>query len=516
MRPTFLGFEAAKTGVFVSQKALDIVGHNLSNAKTPGYTRQRIDQVSVTVGDCPTRLKIDQTWLAGMGTDAKGVAQLRDERLDTAFRQEYMNTGYYSKRADMLTDIETILQEYDVGNDGDNVNQVGNGYGLSKAIKDMYTALEDFSMDASSEADANVFANSVLNVTHLLNEFSLKLDKSSTQYKDELQVIVNDVNSMFEELADLNRSIQRAILTNGYDDPYGPNELFDQRNLILDKLAEYGSLHSEEHDDGTITVTFNGHTCVDEFEFDKINYQENSNNTVQLNWKSNGERADNETGTLKAVTEILNGRGLGATSSTESTANGFLYYQDKLDAFAVQLTTVLNSTIPDEVDESGEIISYKKLVGAAVDNEDGYSVFPDLLTTAENITITDELSNDSGYLIDKDNSTDNTRLLELINKLTKDEYEFYNGGDSFTGTFQEFVADYAGILGSDINFASGRYEASMKTVNEILDNRDSISGVSESEETVNMMTYNRAFQAAARMMTVMDGLLDVIINRMAV
>ena len=46
--------------------------------------------------------------------------------------------------------------------------------------------------------------------------------------------------------------------------------------------------------------------------------------------------------------------------------------------------------------------------------------------------------------------------------------------------------------------------------------RDRISGVSESEETVNMMTYNRAFQAAARMMTVMDGLLDVVINQMAI
>ena len=46
MRPTFLGFEAAKTGVFASQKALDIVGHNLSNINTEGYTRQRVDQVA--------------------------------------------------------------------------------------------------------------------------------------------------------------------------------------------------------------------------------------------------------------------------------------------------------------------------------------------------------------------------------------------------------------------------------------------------------------------------------------
>ena len=52
-------------------------------------------------------------------------------------------------------------------------------------------------------------------------------------------------------------------------------------------------------------------------------------------------------------------------------------------------------------------------------------------------------------------------------------------------------------------------------LNEIQDNRDSVAGVSEHEETVSMMTYQRSYQAAARMMTVMDGLLDVIINKTA-
>ena len=93
---------------------------------------------------------------------------------------------------------------------------------------------------------------------------------------------------------------------------------------------------------------------------------------------------------------------------------------------------------------------------------------------------------------------------------------FESASDKFTGTFQEFVADYTGTLGSDNSYAEGRYKSSLSMINEIQNSRDEISGVSESEETVNMMTYNRAFQAAARMMTVMDGLLDVVINQMAI
>lgn len=510
MRPTFLGFEAAKTGVFASQKALDIVGHNLSNMHTEGYTRQRVDQVSQYIDGSKQRLKPNLVDLAGMGTYIEGVEQLRDKRLDNAYRTESANAGYYNQQNTMLSDIQNILNELEVGEEG-------NGYGLSFAIKDMFAALEDFAYNASSEADANVFANSVLNVTQTLNRTYANLEKSASQYKQDLQIDVDKVNSMFKDLAELNKSIRSSMCTNQYTEQFGPNELKDQRNLILDKLSEYGVLRVEDKTDGTITVEFNGHKCVWDTECDAINYQENSNSTVQLNWKSTGENAAKNPGSFKSAVEILNGRGIMATAKTESTANGFLYYKDKLDAFAVQLADVLNNTIPDKIDEdTGEVLSYKKLVGETIETSSGYDVESDRLVSAAKINITNELATDSSYLIDKKNSVNNTYILELVNKLTKDNHSFSSTSDNFNGTFQEFVADYTGTLGSELQYAEGRYENSFAIISEIQDSRDQISGVSEAEETTNMMTYNRAYQAAARMMTIMDGLLDVIINRTAV
>ena len=70
--------------------------------------------------------------------------------------------------------------------------------------------------------------------------------------------------------------------------------------------------------------------------------------------------------------------------------------------------------------------------------------------------------------------------------------------------------------GSDISYINENYEAAVTVGNNISEMRDSVTGVSETEETANMLMYNRAFQAASRMMTVMDDLLDVIINQMAV
>lgn len=508
-RPTFLGFEASKTGIFASQKALDIVGNNITNIKTEGYTRQRVDQTSQSVAGYYSRLKPDIVSLAGMGTYVNGVAQLRDERLDTAYRNEASNSGFYDMQSKMFTEMESIMQELEVGEDG-------NGYGLSYAVKSMYTALEDFSYNAYSETDANVFANAVLNVTQTLNRLANGLTDSANQFKEEINIKAGEASDIMADIARLNDSIRRAMNTCNYNTNFGPNELKDQRNLLIDKLSEFGNVHVEEQADGTVTVQFNGHKCVWDTEYDTINYQENSDGTVQLNWKSDGTNAAKDYGMFKAATDIINGRGVGVQKSTESTTNGFLYYQDKLNSFAQVLTDVLNNSFPETYDANGNPLTYKKLVGGTVETNTGYNVYPDILVTAKNINITSDLSTDSSYLLDDNKSADNTHILHLLEKLTTEKHEFSSASDNFTGTFQEFIADYAGTLGSDNKYVQGRYETSQTMINEIQDNRDEVSGVSEHEETVNMMTYNRAFQAAARMLSTMDGLLDVIINRTAV
>lgn len=510
MRSTFAGFDASKSALFATQKALDIVGNNLSNISTEGYTRQRADQVSVTLAGYQTRYKESQVNAAGMGTEVKGIAQLRDERLDTAFRKEFAQTGYFSQSSSMLGEIEGALQELDVGKDG-------NGYGLSYHIKSMYTALENLSNNAGSATDANVFASSVSQIATLLNESAKTLTDTANQYKSELQTNVTDVNSMLQEVANLNKSIRNCLVGAGYTEQYGPNELKDHRNLLLDQLSAYGGLTVEDQPDGTVTVSMNGHTCVKGTEHDQVNYQENTNGTVQLNWKSDGEDAASGVGSFKATTDILNGRGLNALSNTESNACGFLFYQDKLDTFAQTLTDVLNNTIPASFDQNGKVTAYRKLVGESLPDDEGkYQVFSDMRVTADNIAVTDALFSDPSYVVYDKESTDNSYVLQLIDKLANQEHNFASGTENFHGTFQQFVADYTGTLGGDVSYAQNRYEASYSIVSETLENRDSVSGVNETEETVSMMMYNKAFQAAARMMTTMDDMLDVIINRMAV
>ncbi|MBO5383748.1 MAG: flagellar hook-associated protein FlgK [Ruminococcus sp.] len=508
MRPTFLGFEASKTALFASQKALDITGNNLANISSKGYTRQRVDQVSAKYHTYATKGYMGvRTALAGEGTSILGIGQTRDKQLDTALRQQCSDIGEFQQRGDILSGIEEALQEFDIGEDG-------NGYGIRDAISTLYNSLQDFSIDTSSATYAAVVVDAFDNLAATLNEKFVNLEEVGEKYKVDLQTYNSVVNNGLAKIAAINKDIRESMVSNQYTEQYGPNELLDERNLLIDEISTYGEVGVKYNSDGTVDVTIGGHKAVDGEIADSIVYRENSDGTVNLTWKSAGQAAVPGRGILSATVDLLNGRGPKIQNSNETLAKGIPYYKDKLNTLATYLSDMCNNTIPEDVDASGNILSYKKLFGADMRQEDGSGdVYTDMYITAENIAISNELNEDSNYLLfDNGGNTDNTYILNLVAKLSSTQIDF---GD-FKGTFEDFISDYTTGLGNDVSYAYERYDSAVLVGNNLSNYRDSVMGVSETEETTNMLAYNRAFQAASRMMTVMDELLDVIINRMAV
>ncbi|MFT3951780.1 MAG: flagellar basal body protein [Oscillospiraceae bacterium] len=432
MRPTFLGFEASKSALFTSQKALDITGNNLSNMSTEGYTRQRVDQVSVSYSNYASKNYLGtRVALAGLGTDTVGVSQTRDKQLDSAFRSEFAQTSGYSQEKTMLSDVESILQEMDIGTNG-------NGYGLRYAIENLYTSLQDFSLDTSSVTNASVVSSAFDTFASSLRQMSGSLDAKSEEYKSDLQIDTDGLNEKLQTISHLNKSIREAMVVNQYTEEYGPNELLDQRNLLLDQLAAYGELRVTYNENGTVDVAMNGHNCVSGETCDKLEYSDNTDSTISLRWVSDGKDADTGNGIIKVSADIINGRGQNVQSSTESTTRGILYYKDKLNTLAAKMTEIVNNTVPDQVDASGNITSYKAFFGAQTLNADGTtSIYPDLLVTADNIAVTKELSDDPMYILASDGSADNAPILSMVAKLSSQEYSF---GD-FSGTVEDFISD---------------------------------------------------------------------------
>jgi flagellar hook-associated protein 1 FlgK len=177
-----MGFEASKSAIFASQKALDVVGQNLANMSTEGYTRQRADQVSVSNEEYRSRISGSAYNHLGMGTSVEGISQVRDDRMDTAFRNSYSDTSYYRKEHDMLNEIETIMSEIDAGVDG-------NGYGLGYGIKEMYLALTALQEDVSLDANSTIFADSVKNICSILNRTSAELTEAKASYVNDFKYV---------------------------------------------------------------------------------------------------------------------------------------------------------------------------------------------------------------------------------------------------------------------------------------------------------------------------------------
>ena len=343
IRPTFMGFDIAKRGIMAAQKGLDISGQNLVNWDSDGYTRQRLEQVAVAPNVSATRYSYNRAGLAGQGVEINGISQTRDKFLDKRFREENAETGYYDKVNNLLGDIESTIDELKVNGDS----------GIRYSLKEMMDSLSTFSKDAYSETYANIVMNTFKNMAQTLQQLSMKLDNVASQQKFDLSVSVQDFNQLVQKLAAVNKSIGDDVGAS-LNPHFGPNELLDERNLLLDELSKYGEIEVRTNSDSTVTVTMNGHTVVDRAKYDQLEMFPDPNSElmhdstvpVEVRWVSTNQQAEFKNGIIKGFTDFINGAGP-APGEGQTSKRGIPYYQAKLDTFAQTLADTVNGIIPD-------------------------------------------------------------------------------------------------------------------------------------------------------------------------
>ena len=501
MRSTFFGFETAKRGLSINQKGLDITGHNLTNINTAGYTRQRIDVVSLSMQGSGSKYPISSVSYSGMGANISGVSQMRDPFLDRRFREENSDMAYFNQSAAILSDIEGSLDEVA-------------GTGLQNSINKLNEALSNFSANPDQATHANIVLTTTKNLVLNLKQYSEKLNDVMNQQKYDLEVSVNTINSSLKKVAELNKTIANEVFTTKeyQTGAYSPNELLDQRNLLLDQLSQYGDLNVQSEKDGTVTVKLNGRVCIQGSDCEQLMMSESSNNdSVSLNWLSDGEKLRDQNGSLKAYVDMINGSGVFAVESGENAnyAKGVPYYKHGLDMIASALVNAFNSTIPDcdkqgtdHEHTQGENVQYKELLTTLVDGK----------VTAQNLQISQNWLDDVSYIIPPScavgGEKNNEHILNLKNKLTED-YDFVE----FKGGVSEYINFYNGTIGQEKSYYSNRLTTTASVVESLGDSRDAISGVSTDEEGTNLMLFDKAYKALGRLMTTMDEALDVLINK---
>lgn len=222
---TFGSFTAARLGIYASQASLNVTGNNIANINTKGYTRQRLDLVSLhSSGNIRYANSYDLD--IGYGVLAEGTSQLRDPFMDIRYRNEQSSVGAYEARLDGLRQLANILDEVGDG-EGD--------FGVIEAqFSDLLQQLEILSLNANDDtSDTNVRSSAESLVT-LFNSYSKALVTAKDTLTDKLKEEVGSVNTILTQIRDLNEQIREAGI-------YGDNalELRDHRNLLIDELSTY-------------------------------------------------------------------------------------------------------------------------------------------------------------------------------------------------------------------------------------------------------------------------------------
>jgi flagellar hook-associated protein 1 FlgK len=228
----------ARTALNYQQAVIQTAGHNIANAETEGYSRQRVDaQASTpqffTYGTIGTGVAIDD------------VRRMRDALLDVSYRREASGFGSASLREELLSSVEEVLGEPSTD-------------GLAAGMDAFWSSWSELSSQPTSTAARSVVQQSARNVVTLLNGYDTRLGDLRAQTQIRLDNAVTQLNGLTRSIADLNGRIVAAEV-GGKE----AGDLRDQRDLAIDKLSELGDVRVLPQADGSVNVVLGTSTVVD-------------------------------------------------------------------------------------------------------------------------------------------------------------------------------------------------------------------------------------------------------------
>ena len=518
LRSTFLGFKTATSALTVSQNQMDIVGQNISNVNTNGYTRQRLDINSVSFSTSNLKYGLNGV-IIGQGVEASGVSQYRDSFLDLRYRTEAAKAGSAEVQSEALSDLEAVFDEITTD-------------GLDAQFSDLLEQLHSLTSSPSDPVLEGVVRTSAEMLTQMFNNYSDQINTIREQQLNYLEDgAIENVNQIIENIAELNDQIKADNISGN-----PALELNDKRNMLMDELSSYLDIEviiepldiggGKTIDELVIKLSGADTELVNRGSSIKLSvWEEGSDTAVGIKNLMVDENGDAEldgegnpvyelnslnssikSGQIDGYLKFINGSGeFAGTIDSDYTNKGVVYYEKMLDTLANKFATEMNSL-------NGE---GKPLF----DKRDGDAI------TAGNIKISDGWANSTDSYIknttvdtegDISGATDN--ILRMIAKFQSDES--FKASESatgalFEGTFQEFLSFTTTRLNLQVADAQTSYESYSQTQFQIDYSRKSLSSVDLNEEGVNLLTYSKSYNAAARLMTTIDEMLDTLINEMA-
>lgn len=565
MSGLFATFNVAKRGMGVQQKALDVTSHNISNANTLGYSRQRAEIETSRPFGMPSLNSVTEPGQLGTGAQISAINRIRDTFTDYLYRNESSTYGNFEQRYNFLTQVEGVFTE-------------PSDTGISSLMGKFFDAWQEVSKQPSSSRARTVLVEQTKALTNALNHASNQLEKLTDNAQSLLKDNVFEANNLLNQINQLNKEI-RSVKVAGNT----PNDLMDRRDLLLDELSLKFNIDVDRKNLETIELRpkdggdFELVRPTDEESYSRLSYisgvEKQTNGSIKvtyyalgnMNSDSNkreliidtaGMSEDDINATIKGLkeTRVIFGNEQGEAIKADGTvisgtiklddlqmfkpsSGGFKglmsiqedvnKYKDELDRIAKAMAFAVN-TVHSGTDKAGD-----DNLPFFVNGKGG----PEEEITAGNIKINDEISKDPMKInVKKDPSSgesDGSRALaiaqlrdtllkvqDINNKTTRES--FINGKLNPDGMGIEndvsgmrvdgYFKDTINRLGVQCQEAKRMVKNQMTLLDGHNEARASVSGVSLDEEMANLIQFQHAYSANAKIVSTVDELLDVVIN----
>ena len=268
--------------------AITTAGHNISNANTEGYSRQRVQLKEFDPLYKPDLERAERAGMIGQGMDSQSINRVRDELLDQRITEQQHSESYWETRSKYYTMIEQIYNEPDDVSIRSNMDKFWEGWQELSVHPESQAARQAVVTRGESLADSiKTKWEALMGVGNLIN--------------GDIEATVKQVNDYTRQIAALNAEIVRS---RGMGD--NPNDLLDRRDLLVDKLSKIINITSDRRDSDEFMVHLDGHVLVQGgiargFELETV---VDNNGYDKLVWKDTENNAVIKGGTLGALIEL--------------------------------------------------------------------------------------------------------------------------------------------------------------------------------------------------------------------
>ncbi len=443
--------------LFSQQRAINVTGNNIANVNTPGYSRQR-------VGMETTALAGSASGAVGFGVRTTAVERIYDRFLGVQINNENAGLGRWDARRGMLERVEAVFDE-------------SAGYGLNQALSQFWAGWQDLAVNPSGGVERTVLAGAGQSLADAIRSRYADLQRTSRDIDASLAAGVEEINRLTAAIADLNAKIAR-VESGG---TAAANEYRDSRDLALKQLSELIDIQSYEDSAGRAVVSVgSGRVLVESANHYRLGVRSSAEGRTELLRFDDG-------GSTDISGEIRAGKVGGWLQVRDTTIAG---YMGRLDDLARGLM---------------EEVNLLHRAGSGIGGATGIDFFTG--SGAADLTVNGEILSNVNLIAAAGEGSppgDAGNALRIAALQTAPVM----GG----GSFDDAVSALVSLVGHDVREAKAyaSHQADMMTY---LENyREGVSGVSLDEEMVNLIKYQAGYNAAAKMISMAQDMLDSLMN----